>query len=360
MRKNLWCILALLFPVLILAQPTSSPLQVGIGLMGVSYEGDLTDAETAFQRIHPGGNISVQFDGKAFIQPQFNVGFGEFREQSDFMKLSNTPDVIPNSFVSTSFFYTDLRLRGRFMRTKAIQPVLGAGIGLIFFNPKDQDGNYLGENIFTRLSEEQYNTTVPSFVGTAGLTARINATVSAAIEYNYRMVNSDYLDNIGLLGTRSGNDKLHSLEVSMRFTLWPPKKAPKQLPQEPETPPVDQETIVEVTAETPNQEIESRDLPVKQYLPPSRISLTPTVVQAPRIVMPKAPTVEKNWPAIEASAIAQRKFVYYPVKEEDTFAFIVEHFHLQAVNLQQLNHLINEEIYPGTFLRLPDMDIPFP
>ncbi len=354
MRKNLWCILALLFPALTLAQPSSSPLQVGIGLMGVSYVGDLTDAETAFQRIHPGGNISVQFDGKAFIQPQFNVGFGEFREQSDFLRPSTTPEVIPNTFVSTSFFYTDLRLRGRFMRKKAIQPVLGAGIGLIFFNPKDQDGNYLGENIFTRLSEEQYNTTVPSFVGTAGLTARINSTVSTAIEYSYRMVNSDYLDNIGMLGTRNGNDKLHSLEVSMRFTLWPPKA--KQLPQVPEVLPVYPETVVEV----PRKETESSELPKVQHLPPSEISLTPTVVQAPRIVMPQAPKVGKNWPAIEASAIAQRKFVYYPVKEGDTFAFIIEYFHVQAVNLQHLNHLINEEIYPGTFLRLPDMDIPFP
>lgn len=356
MRKNLWCILALLFPALTLAQPKSSPLQVGIGLMGVSYVGDLTDAETAFQRIHPGANISVQFDGKAFIQPQFNVGFGEFREQSDFLKLSNTPEVIPNTFVSTSFFYTDLRLRGRFMRKKAIQPVLGAGIGLIFFNPKDQNGNYLGENIFTRLSEEQYNTTVPSFVGTAGLTARINSTVSTAIEYSYRMVNSDYLDNIGLLGERNGNDKLHSLELIMRFTLRPPK-ASKQLPQVPEASPAYPETIVEApVVESQDKKVELSDLPE----PPATISLTPTTVQAPQVVMPQAPKVEKNWPAIEASAIAQRKFVYYPVKEGDTFAFILEHFHLQAATLVQLNHLINQEIYPGTFLRLPDMDISFP
>lgn len=351
MRPGFWLILISLLPSALFAQPAAPPLQVGVGMMGISYLGDLTNEDTYLRRIHPGGSISIQFAGKAFLQPQFNVGFGKFTEQNDLRTLNSTTEATPNTFVETSLFFTDLNLRGRFLRKRAIQPVIGLGLGLVFFNPKDQEGNYLGENIFTRLPNEQYNTTVPSFSGMAGVVGRLNSILSMSLEYTFRYVNSDYLDNIGQLGSRSGNDRLQHIKVGLLLTLRPKKVLPAPVSPPEETPPViSMAAVPDTGATTPA---------VKKDLTLQQINPLPGTT-APNLSPLKAQLVGKDWLAIEKAALLQKKFVYYPIRANDDLDFLVLYFHVRRQTIRQLNFLVNEEIEAGTILRLPDMGIPFP
>ncbi|MEZ4772140.1 MAG: outer membrane beta-barrel protein [Bacteroidia bacterium] len=221
------CLVILFLPVISMAQPASPPLRLGLGFSGYSYLGDLVEQAPRVLRSYPGASLSLQFDGQKRIQMQMNAGFGSFTEQNDLVRTNPITEVIPNDFVQTSFFYTDLRLQVKLLRQSPVRPYLSMGAGLIFFNPRDASGNFLGENIYTRLDNENYSTIIAGFPATAGLEARMSKQLGISLEYTYRFTTSDYLDNIGKLGTKKGNDAIQAVQLSVLISLNPaPVPAP--------------------------------------------------------------------------------------------------------------------------------------
>ena len=231
MLRNLLLIVLFVYPLMMIAQPESVPLKLGISLVGFSYSGDLIEEGDQFRRFYPGSNFSIQFNGKKSLQLQVNTGFGRFTEQADFPIIPTNTEVIPNDFVETSLFYIDLRAKYWFLKEQSIRPFIGFGLGMLFFNPKDAAGNFLGENIFTRLEDEEYSTTVVNFPLTIGAEMSITQNISLGLDYTYRITPTDYLDNIGKLGAKKGNDALHAIQLGLFFTLKPStteiKPAPK-------------------------------------------------------------------------------------------------------------------------------------
>ncbi|MDX2248586.1 MAG: outer membrane beta-barrel protein [Bacteroidia bacterium] len=228
-------LLVLFLPVINLAQPAGPPLRLGFGFSGSSYLGDLVENEPRVRRSYPGMNLSLQFDRQKRLQMQMNAGFGRFTEQNDLIIRQPLSEVVPNDFVETSFFYTDLRLLVKFLHKTPVQPFAGLGAGLLFFNPRDASGNFLGENIFTRLDNENYSTIIAGFPATAGVEARLSPMLGIALEYTHRFTMSDYLDNIGKLGTRKGNDAVQTFQVSVLISLNQ-KPAPEPLPRQEKKP----------------------------------------------------------------------------------------------------------------------------
>ncbi|MDP5172788.1 MAG: porin family protein [Bacteroidia bacterium] len=195
------------------------PVRLGIGYTGTAYRGDFTAESGAIWRAEPGINFSVDVDKQKPLRLQLNIGTGGFTEQAD-SPLPLAPEGInPNTFVRTTFFYTDLKLVYRFFVQQPVRPYLGVGAGLFSFQPRDEAGNFLGENIFSRLPEEEYLTLIGSIPVSAGVEWKISSSVGLGLEYTYRMTGSDYLDNISQLGTASGNDKLHSLQLKLLVSL---------------------------------------------------------------------------------------------------------------------------------------------
>lgn len=252
----------LLWSTMIAQQSNPAPLKLGIGLSSYSYTGDLIESGDQFRRFYPGGNFSLQFAGKKAIQMQMNAGFGRFAEQTDLNLLPGNNEVVPNHFVETSFFYTDFRLKLWFFRRRFLRPFIGGGIGMLFFNPRDAEGNFLSENIFTRLEGEEYNTSVGSFPVVGGLEMVISPVISLGAEYIYRFTPTDYLDNIGRLGPVEGNDGLHAIQISLLVTLNPEyKPLPPQEDLLPH-PPVSQDWGIS-SASTAEMVIPARGTPPK-------------------------------------------------------------------------------------------------
>lgn len=224
----------LLFLVLsgsvLLAQDGPPPLRIGLGYTGTAYRGDFTTEPNALWRAEPGGNLSVDIHTQRPLRFQFQLGFGGFSEQAD-APLPLAPEgIVPNRFVRTSFFYTDVRLQYRFLRQARIQPYVAAGAGLFSFQPRDAQGNFLGENFFSRLPEESYLTLLASVPVSAGAEWHFSQWGGLGLEYTYRMTGSDYLDNIGLLGEAPGNDRLHSLQVKLLLVVGRDAAAPSVMP----------------------------------------------------------------------------------------------------------------------------------
>ena len=234
-----------IFPIQMVAQE-GAPLRIGLGYTGTAYRGDLTTEATALWRAEPGANFSVDLDNQKRIRPQLNIGFGRFTEQADEPLPIPPEGITPNEFVRTSFFYADLRFQYRILRGKKVNPYLSVGAGLFSFQPRDAAGNFLGENIFSRLPEEEYLTLIGSFPLSAGVEIPINQSIGLGLEYTFRVTGSDYLDNISLLGTAAGNDQIHSAQVKLFLTLGQQSKGPSAEAFEPPSIPAEPEIQPEI------------------------------------------------------------------------------------------------------------------
>jgi len=421
MKGHLFCVLLLvcLLATQLRAQERGGipPLKIGLGMMGFAYVGDMTDDENRFHRVYPGGSFSLQFEGKSFIQPQLNAGLGKFVAESERVYTGLSDGILPNDFVETSFFFFDLRVRLRFLRKKRVQPYVSVGGGILLFNPKDKEGNFLGENIFTRLEEEElYNTTVPYLPLSLGVQFKLVKAVDIGLEYTYRLIPSDYLDNIGQLGAREGSDRLHSLQVSMFFTLGLGKEpsisnsVSSVEPVEPELPPeppikidpskeasywrdAERKAIVkedflyyrlgkgeDIEALSRLFHISLENLRTLNGLKPQDKLVKGNSLKIPNIVIPTAqrawvfdqvaetdnpsvsdlgasdvPNEEINWVKRERRALETKPYVYYKVKKGERAKDIALKCKVRLYTLYQLNRLDSNKLIEGHVLRLPDM-----
>ncbi|MFM2375356.1 MAG: hypothetical protein RLZZ165_453 [Bacteroidota bacterium] len=193
------------------------PLRLGVGLLASTYIGDLNANGGAVDRFTSGASLSVQFASERLLSPQLNAGFGRIMAQD--RELQAVDGVHPNTFVQTPFFLVDLRLKARFLRESPVHPSLSAGVGFLGYTPEDGDGNNLIDNYSTRRNDETYGSMTASFPLSAGFEVPLNGTLMVGLEYTYRMTASDYLDNVGRLGQRNGNDKLQSILLTLYITF---------------------------------------------------------------------------------------------------------------------------------------------
>lgn len=191
-------------------------LKFGLGFLGITYHGDLNANEEYWHRFYPGANFSLQFNSIRRLSPQMNVGFSKIIVQD-----RNLPGrgLKPNNYVETPFFWGNVLLKCRIPKVGRFRPHVAAGIGLIGFNPKDIDGNSLATNQQTRSNGETYATTVVFFPVNVGFELKLNRFAAIGLDYYRFNITTDYFDNIGKLGTKSGNDKLEGLQFTL-FWMW--------------------------------------------------------------------------------------------------------------------------------------------
>ncbi|MFN0201581.1 MAG: outer membrane beta-barrel protein [Bacteroidia bacterium] len=192
-------------------------LWVGVGMLSSHYQGDFTYGETDFVRVSPGLCVSTQFEGVSNLQGQLSFGFGRFTEQNDKIRFLTVGEFEPNNFVDTRFQYLDLMLRYRMFKKYRFQPYVSAGAGIFTFNAKDENGYSLVSNIYSRLYQNNYNTVIPSVPLSVGFRVQCAKHLQIELGYTYRIVATDYLDNIAdaQTGVKNGNDKLQGLSLSV-------------------------------------------------------------------------------------------------------------------------------------------------
>jgi hypothetical protein len=189
----------------------------GVAFSGMEYIGDLNNANERYHRINPAFYFLLQFDSYKRVQPLLSVGFGRFIAQD--RTLKPVEGIQPNKYTNTSFFNVNVALRYRFFKRKALRPHLSAGVGVLSFTPRDALGNLLSINATTRKPGESYAGATWVLPFGVGFTWRINSFASLGLEYSYYITGSDYLDNIGALGTRPGNDVLQVLQLSVYWSI---------------------------------------------------------------------------------------------------------------------------------------------
>ena len=201
----------------------TNSLQLGLGMTATHYSGDLTEKNDGFYRFYPGINVSLQGEGHNRLQAQCNLGMGNFADQITQKKyyLQAPDSVHPNRFVSTSFIYGDVRMKVRLLNHRRFQPFVSAGGGFLFYSPKDKRNLGLLDQETTRLTDETYQLISLQAPISAGLTYKITPVMGLGLDYTYRFLTTDYVDNIGKLGLKKGNDALQNVQLTLYLTPSP-------------------------------------------------------------------------------------------------------------------------------------------
>ncbi|MEZ4684549.1 MAG: LysM peptidoglycan-binding domain-containing protein [Bacteroidia bacterium] len=327
------CMVFCMIALRLTAQGTEGGIHLQLGLGGASYAGDLTEPDFPMLRTQPMLTAGINITGKGWLQPRLSAGFGSIIEQADGAIIPEHPEVTSTDYVRTTFSQLDAQLQVVFWRKKPLSLSLGAGAGLFFFSPQNLEGDFLIDNPFTRLPEEEYPGAAVSFPLSAGVNLRLRPNMGLRMEYTYRPTNTDYLDNIGLLGTRSGNDRVQSLSVGFWFGLKPPKSV-----QPP--PPSDQET---------------EDGPVVIDIPPAEKpedGREPTVIP---VTTHSEADPEINYRTLEEKALQERRYRYHRVEKKEKLEDIAERYHVRIETLRRVNFMVNDELAEGSLLRVPDL-----
>lgn len=189
-----------------IGQQADKVTRIGFSLNGFAYLGDLNEPGVGIVRVSAGGEISIEAVKPRPLGVSFHGGFGQFTEQWD------NPDGQPGTrFVQTPFLHGDFRVHARAFQSKAFQPYVSVGAGILSFTPKDVDG--------FPLEEGNYNTMIPQLPGSAGMRWQVNPMIGFDLSYSWRFTPTDFLDNIGSEGSRSGFDALHALNLGISFDL---------------------------------------------------------------------------------------------------------------------------------------------
>ena len=204
-----------------------------VGVTGTGYYGDLNAGDAGvfsatYFSVSPGIEVGLQPAQWGRIAPQIRVGYSRFQAQDPDAQM-NPPDpietpegvIIPNTFADVTLPYLSISLEGRVFSPKArCTPLFSAGLRILSFSSRNEEGVPLAQLWTTRLPEER---TLPSLTPAldlgVGFEAKLNGNLRLILMYHNVRSGSDYIDNLGMLGRLDGNDQLHTLRLALGFDL---------------------------------------------------------------------------------------------------------------------------------------------
>ena len=154
------------------------------------------------------------------LHSSLHAGFGTLTGQA---ASHHNPDIItpspsPNRFFNTRFFSVNYGLQYDFVRRGPFTAYLSQGFGIIRFNPQDQFGNDLQDDLQTRAPNESYANVAIIFPTQLGMVFSFPNEFGVGIRAGFTNPLIDYLDNIAHLGTKDGNDNI----LSVSFSFYAP------------------------------------------------------------------------------------------------------------------------------------------
>lgn len=207
----------LLFPLIVSAQVNYS-LVVGIG--GNSYSGDLN-----IQPANPQMNITIGVDSylenKLFIRSSLNYGMIEANYEPGDAIIDPTdkgPNFVVTNYFSSQLLSLETAAMFEFISGRLLSITGGVGLGALYFDPRDANGNKLSSNNNTRLPEESYSSIVPFSPVTVSVILFSDRKVNIIFENTWLFTNSDYIDNIGYTGD-TGSDYIVRQSFLMRYNF---------------------------------------------------------------------------------------------------------------------------------------------
>lgn len=182
---------------------SASKFRLSVGAGTANYYGDLIKKDIGFTQpcFSFSGGLSYALTNK--LSARLDVSVQKLRG-SDSKKGGAHPERNLN-FKSTVF---DFSLAGEYtilnLNKSRISPYVSAGVGVMMFNPYTNDASGKRQSLAGLGTEGQglsgypdyYNTAALEFPLGVGVKYRVGNSVLLALEFNYRITRTDYLDDV--------------------------------------------------------------------------------------------------------------------------------------------------------------------
>jgi hypothetical protein len=130
----------------------------------------------------------------------------------------NLPSPTPNRFFKTNVASINYEAHYNFINKENLKVYVSQGMGILRFEPQDEYGEGLVDQIFTRSANETYGNITLILPTQIGLKFTLPNNYSVGLQLGFTNPLSDYLDNISSWSTTKGNDNI----FSYRFLVYIP------------------------------------------------------------------------------------------------------------------------------------------
>lgn len=180
-----------------------------------AYKGDLSPS---YQKWSSAFHIGAFSDQHRWFNPTASLSIGNLVGQNTNYDYLNPPRT--NTFFKTNFVQLSLGLRLNAIKTDFLTVYLNPNIGIMRFSPKDIRNQKLANQPETRALGETLPTTTFVIPVSVGAMYKFKASkVAIGAEVGLFNPTSDYLDNIGELGSISTRDNSLQIKLSVYAPL---------------------------------------------------------------------------------------------------------------------------------------------
>jgi hypothetical protein len=194
-----------------------------IGISSNGYAGDLNVYDKWASALHMG----FKLNHRTHLNGNVNFSIGNITGQDPYFVNGNPEftgkDYSPSKYFNTSVITANYDLHLNIIKKQNLIVYLSQGIGIIRFNPKDEFGNPLQKQPQTRVPGEVYGNTAIMLPTNLGFIYFFPNRFGAGIQAGFLNTQTDYLDNISLLGPNDRNDNV----LQVRFSFYAPLRLEK-------------------------------------------------------------------------------------------------------------------------------------
>ncbi|NME72076.1 hypothetical protein [Flammeovirga aprica] len=206
--------------------PTKPKTVLEVGVALGSYKGDLSPN---FSKVNGGFNAGVIFRAQKRLNLKLDVSYLYLQGQQlrDPNTLPPLEPPFPNYFFQSHTLNTSFSVMFNIINKKRFKLYVTQGLGVFYFNPLDENGDELIENIRdekegifeTRNKNETYTNFAMSLPTRIGMTYYFKNNFGFGLSTTFVNPLTDYLDNVSELGTVKGNDQAMSVNFSCFIPL---------------------------------------------------------------------------------------------------------------------------------------------
>jgi len=190
-----------------------------IGTSAASYKGDLGRPYSRYDMLLHAGLRMNKFKKLNF---HLGITYGHITGQSTTFKPTDLTKN-PSSYFRTTITALQAGLYLNILKTYRYNLFIGQEIGLLVFEPKDEQGRKLADIATTRAQDESYNTTALIFPTTLGTIYYFPNGFGIGTHLSLYNTITPYLDNINKLGGEKGHDNIYA----WKFMFYIPLKMGK-------------------------------------------------------------------------------------------------------------------------------------
>jgi hypothetical protein len=230
-RAVLCTFLFSLFSSIVVAQKNMPERFVELGVSANSYKGDLSHS---YSQWAGGYHVGILFNKKKRFNGHFNLMVGNAVAQNPnyFFDDGSNPQPTPNKYARIKLITLHYDLHLNLYKKNNLIVYLYQGIGLVRFDPRDDQNKKLIDQLQTRPKDESYSNIAFTFPHGIGALYVTPPGLGIGLQAGFLNTTSDLIDNVSQWGDRKKNDNILSYKMTVYIPLKSHRSKAEQLPQE--------------------------------------------------------------------------------------------------------------------------------